>query len=403
MSKSLYLERYAWKIPLFPDYHPSKDLTTIIVIPAFKEKNLVTALQAINSCDKPNGNVLILVLVNESEEASSEVSKINELCIESLSEYDSSFELIYSYQKLPSKKAGVGLARKMGMDEAVRIFKKVNKDGTIVCYDSDCLCEENYLVEIEKHFSEEESKAGIVFYEHQLDGSNQEQIIKYESYLRYYTCALRYAKFPYAYQTLGSCIVVRSSMYQSQGGMNTRQAGEDFYFLNKVIPHGGFVEINTTTAFPSDRVSDRVPFGTGKAVDQMIHSSSPYHVYNPQTFEDLRVIFSAIDILWENGKVEIPESLSSFLDSKFEYEVDKVRDQTSSLQAFRKRFSSWFDAFKILKFVHFARDNFYPNVGLDEALKWLDKKIDARICADDPRVQLQNLRAYDRRGSNQVK
>ncbi len=397
MSRSIYLQRYAWKERLFPDYQPNPDLALIIVIPSFKESQLLAALDSLNQCEEPKGGVLVLVVVNEDEQAAQEVITANDKCLESLHKYSSRYELLFSHQRLPSKKAGVGLARKIGMDEAVKIFDCIGTDGIIVCFDADCLCEKNYLVEIERHYLNAKTKAGIVFYEHQLDGGNKEEIIQYETYLRYYIDALRYAGYPYAHQTLGSCITVRSSAYESHGGMNTRKAGEDFYFLNKVIPHGGFVEINTTTVYPSSRISDRVPFGTGKAVGELTNTELPYLVYNPKSFEDLKVFFSQAKLFWKSEPTEIPASVSEFLDGNADAEIGLIRNQTNSLSSFVKRFFHWFDAFKILKYIHFCRDHRYENIELKDAIIWLQKE-HPNIASTNMEIQLGKLRSLDRKG-----
>lgn len=397
MNESLYLSRYAWNEPLFPEYIPDPNLGIIVVIPSFKETDIQLALDSINACEKPKSEVLILVLVNESEDEMEEVSQVNKETVQLLNSYESKFKLIYAYKKLPHKKAGVGLARKIGMDEAVRFFEQIDTDGIIACYDADCACDPTYLKAIEQAFSNTQTNAGIVFYEHQLTGSNNEQIIKYETYLRYYIDALRFAGYPFAHQTLGSCIVVRSSMYQSQVGMNTRKAGEDFYFLNKVIPQGGFVEINNTTVYPSDRISDRVPFGTGKAIDGLIHSNESYKVYNPQTFEDLKDFMDHLDEYWKGDYSSLPQSIDHFLNGTTASEIEDLKNQTSSMEAFHKRFFRWFDAFKILKYVHFVRDKYFEEVELREAILWLND-IHPGIVADNPETQLDRLRDLDRKG-----
>lgn len=371
---SLYLERYAWPHELFSDYQPPPNLSLIVVIPCFKEPDLIGALESLNGCDKPHGEVLVIVVVNESEDASPEIKAANELTLKQLKVFRSAYPLLISHQQLPAKKAGVGLARKIGMDEAVRIFRRSGNDGGIVCYDADCRCDTNYLDEIELAYSDPMTQSGIVFYEHQLHRENHEAILDYELYLRYYIDALRFAGFPYAHQTLGSCITVRTSMYEKVGGMNTRKAGEDFYFLNKTIPQGGFVEINTTTIRPSDRVSDRVPFGTGKAVNELLNASEEYAVYHPNTFEDLKLFFSKIDTFWTEDNWKIPRTLATFLGDDWQEQIKEVKSKVSSQEQFKKRFFHWFDAFKILKYVHFCRDEFYQNVELEDALDWLRQK-----------------------------
>lgn len=402
MSHNTYLERYAWKERLFPDFQVSQRIDLIIVIPVYKEKGLLRALDSINACTRPKGSVLIIALINESEDDTTEAKEINQACIELLNNYTSRFELLYSYLRLPAKKAGVGLARKIGMDEAARILTSQDHDGLIICFDADCRCEKNYLIEIETNFRDPKVRAGVVFYQHELEGKNRDAILNYELYLRYYIDAIRYTKFPFAHQTLGSCIVVRSSTYQSEGGMNTRKAGEDFYFLNKVIPLGGFTEVNSTTIYPSDRVSDRVPFGTGKAVGQLLNSNEPYQVYHPSSFEDLRVLFSQVSSYWTGTFQCVPSSIQQFFNGNFEDEVAQIRKQTKTIETFTQRFFLWFDAFRILKYVHFARDEHYPNVPIEQALDWLASV--TKINLPTTKVQqLITLREVDRGFSNEIK
>ena len=391
---SIYLERYAWKRELFPHFDQMMNLGMILVLPAYKEIHIDVALDALNSCILPKKDVLILILLNEPKNATKEVIQTNQASLEKIKSYSSKFHILTSYLKLPTKKAGVGLARKIGMDEAVRIFRKIDHDGVIVCYDADCRCDENYLVEIEKAYEKEATKSAVVFYEHQLNQENHEAILNYELYLRYYINALRFAGFPYAYQTLGSCITVRCSQYEKVGGMNTRKAGEDFYFLNKTIPQGGFTEINTTTVRPSDRVSDRVPFGTGKAIDNILKKRVSYEVYHPNSFEDLRLFFSRLDSFWEKKDWQIPRSVATFLGDDWKDHIIKLKRQVNSKKQFEKRFFHWFDAFKILKYVHHSRIYFYQDVGLEEALRWL-RSYTLHV-KGDLSSQLIQLRYFDR-------
>lgn len=391
--QSLYLERYAWKEELFPDYAPPRNLGLVIVLPAYKEEAIQDALASLNACIRPQKEVLIIVLINESEAEQADIQAINSACLATVRSFESKFKMLVSRQQLPAKKAGVGLARKIGMDEAVRIFKKSENDGAIVCFDADCRCDENYLTEIETAYDDEGTQSGIVFYEHQLHRAHHPAIVNYELYLRYYIDVLRFTGFPYAYQTLGSCITVRCSMYEKVGGMNTRKAGEDFYFLNKTIPLGGFVEINTTTIRPSDRISDRVPFGTGKAVKEILDVEE-YAVYHPSTFEDLKLFFSKVDSFWTEDRWNIPKSLVYFLGDDWQQEITALKGTVSTQEQFRKRFFHWFDAFKILKFVHFARDHFYQDVTLEEALHWL--KTHVHLFKGSLESQLIQLRYHDR-------
>ena len=85
-------------------------------------------------------------------------------------------------------------------------------------------------------------------------------------HLRYYKNALAFTGLPYAYHTVGSSFALTAAAYARQGGMNRRKAGEDFYFINKLIKGENFGEIMGAKVVPSSRISDRVPFGTGRAL-----------------------------------------------------------------------------------------------------------------------------------------
>ena len=98
-------------------------------------------------------------------------------------------------------------------------------------------------------------------------------IALYELHLRYYLHSVRSTGYPHAFHTVGSAFAVRADIYCQEGGMNRRQGGEDFYFIQKVAQRGSWSECNETCVYPSPRPSDRVPFGTGPAVARLIDRS----------------------------------------------------------------------------------------------------------------------------------
>jgi len=79
--------------------------------------------------------------------------------------------------------------------------------------------------------------------------------------------------------------------------MNKRQAGEDFYFLQKIIPLGHFTDLTETKVIPSSRPSDRVPFGTGKAVRDFLRDRQSW-TYPLQSFLDLKQLFEQLPELF---------------------------------------------------------------------------------------------------------
>ncbi len=374
-----YLKKYGFQSPKIETI-PYDNLGIAVVIPCHNEPDILTTLASLKSCEKPQADYLIIVVVNQSEVTNGSVSKRN---LETISEIERwkvsnpDFKLeIIKENSLPKKHAGVGLARKIGMDEAVNLFHQIDKDGIIVALDADCEVEPNYLVEIENHFINHPKTPGCsIRYVHPIDSENESinlGIIQYELHLRYYNQALRMCSFPYAFHTVGSSMAVRSSAYQKQGGMNKRKAGEDFYFLQKIIELGGFTELNSTCVIPSPRVSDRVPFGTGRAIGEFLEQGSTvFDTYNFESFIELKEISKWTEKLFRGEKITHNNpSVNEFLLSiDFENKVEEIRNNTSSFINFEKRFFTFFNAFIVLKFTHFMRDKEFANQSIEQESK----------------------------------
>ena len=383
-----YLNRYAVRETLITQ-KPNENLSIVVVIPCCNEPDLTTSLQSLYNCEKPAGSVEVIAVINASEKAEKDVLEQNKQSLieaenwrDSL-HFDSTQGAFNFYfveeNQLPKKHAGVGLARKIGMDEAVRRFDVVNNhQGIIACFDADAQCETNYLVELENHFKQHpKSPACSIHYEHPIAGTEFSEeiyngITQYELHLRYYKNGLTYANLPYAFHTIGSSMAVRSEAYQKQNGMNKRKAGEDFYFLQKLIPLGNFTELKTTQLIPSPRVSDRVPFGTGKAMQSWLDDNKTEMLsYNPKSFIDLREFANVLPQLFLK-EVKTPESVQAFLVTiDFEENLINIRKNSKSETHFTEVFFKWFNAFKVLKYMHFARDNCFPDVLISEGANGL--------------------------------
>jgi hypothetical protein len=283
---------------------------------------------------------------------------------------------------LRAKHFGAGLARKTGLDEAVRRFNELQKPrGILACLDADSPVTSGYFREIEEWFAHPKHHAAVVNFCHPLEGERYppqvyEAITLYELHLRYYVQALRYTKFPYAFHTIGSTMVFTAHKYVLAGGMPRKQAGEDFYFLQKLIPLGGFGEIWDTLVMPSPRPSDRVIFGTGAAVKQHLSGERPQgETYHLQSFDDLKVLFDKASTLWklpandfEDWSYQLPGPLRSFLlNTGFEGELAVIQANSASEKSFIKRFFGLFNAFKVVKYLNYTRDHFYPPMEVMEA------------------------------------
>lgn len=379
-----FADKYLKKQRMFPEYITdpvSENLNLIITIPCFNEPDLNTSLQALWNCERPTCDVEVIVIVNSGELTSEEALQQNSKTIAEAKQWIEAHQderlkfFIIHQDQLPKKFAGVGFARKIAMDEAVSRLNQIDrKNGIITGFDADSTCDSNYLVEIEKLFKKYPKANGAnLFYEHPLEGDEFDQqiydsIAQYELYLRYYMLAMRHAGHPHAYHTVGSSFAVTANAYIKQGGMNRRQAGEDFYFLQKIISLGKFYEITTTRVIPSPRVSDRVPFGTGKAISNFIEEGIvDYQTYNYSAFKELKIYFDKVDDFFgvdyetylNELLVELPGSVRSYLkEDHFFDALDKINQNCASLDSFRKKFFDAFNAFKVLKYLNNVHEQF---------------------------------------------
>ncbi len=383
-----------------------------MVIPVYKEDRAQEVLLSLDSCEDPSCQVVVFFLINQPENASPDIKEVNSVAFVNIEKAinttkSSWLHPLVQQVNLPRKHAGVGLARKIGMDDAVRWFEQLNNPhGIILCLDADCMVSSNYFVKIHRHFEENpETPGASIHYEHPLVGAlpdqNYRAIVNYELFLRYYIHAQRYTGFPHAFQTVGSSMAARSWAYQKQGGMNRRKAGEDFYFLNRIIQLGNFTEIKGCCVVPSPRVSDRVPFGTGKDIGKQIHEAlvSSYYTYHPMSFIELKLFFDNIHDYYLNysDTNRFPKTILSFLKHYGETKnLEHLKDSVKTLNTFLDRFYQWFDAFKIMKYVHYIRDNHHQDVPIQQAIEWLFGEIGLPFSPNSIRDNLMTLRAYDR-------
>jgi hypothetical protein len=253
-------------------------------------------------------------------------------------------------------------------------------------------------------------------------------IINYELHQRYYLEAVRYTGYPYAYHTVGSAFAVRAAAYCRQGGMSKRQAGEDFYFIQKVAMQGNFSECHSTTVHPSARPSDRVPFGTGPAVArQLAEPDAPYLTYAPELFRHLRTFYALIPDFFACGPSlrnaqggssshssdpssgslssrraeqhtgpvfrevfgSLPALLQRYLEETgFLQELTEIHRNVASEAAFRQRFYRKFNMFRILKYLHYAGEQGVEKVEVGVAAREMLEMKGGKVVVDAGRKEL---------------
>ena len=433
-----YLQKATLRDPLV-EIEPHPDLKIIVTVPVYFESGLVRCLDSLFRRSLPeNTKAEVLILVNAPASAPRAVLEQNQrtLChardwIREHHHPSIDFHPLMD-QTFARKEAGVGTARKILMDEAVRRFNDVNNpNGIIASMDADAVVEPNYLEALLEHFNkpETELEGCSVYYEHPLSveeaiqsglmdtGTALEEmtpgiihaVTQYELHLRYYVQALRSTGFPHAFHTVGSAFAVRADVYCKEGGMNRRQGGEDFYFIQKISQRGNYNDCLTTRVIPSPRPSDRVPFGTGPVIRKLMKEGGTLTTYDPRLFPMLGDLFTGLERLYPQDdqnnttwKDLLIPLVTQFLETQqFETALEEIRANSASYPAFRKRFWRWFNMFRIMKFLHFARERGYPDIPVGEAayqllLQIRPEMLDPARGKNDLKTLLMQFRKLDR-------
>ena len=344
----------------------------------------------------PSGGLLVILVINrppwdEREDSNQELrcfisnlqesfKKTNKVELKYLKEGVDI--LIIDHEKIfkPYTPSNVGLARKIGCDLALAWHSAGTIDSDwLSSTDADAILPLDYFDRIEK--TDPSSKAICWPFSHMPsnDSSLDAACKMYVSHLHHYTLGLTYAKSPFNYHSLGSCISVRARAYAEVRGFPKRDAGEDFYMLNKLRKVGEIKRLTGQCISIATRESDRVPFGTGPAISMIVDSKvtpPEYKLYNPQCFAALKAVINSIPNLWGNTAEPLRDILEkqnlsadlaiaaeeSLIKLGITKAIDHCLEHASSKTTFLKHFLIWFDAFRTLKFIHHLEDSHLPKI-----------------------------------------
>ncbi|OPY85510.1 MAG: hypothetical protein A4E72_01929 [Syntrophus sp. PtaU1.Bin208] len=447
--------RYDDAPPLNPGEISLQGIAQVVVIPALAEKRYLFSTLASLACNAPKEleRTLVICVINnrpypyinraslqnnrQTLEILQELSsgKMPSLADADLSLIEDCRQILQSKLRLayldasspglemPRKQGGVGLARKMGLDAGLTVMDfGIPGAGRLLCLDADSRVDKNYLSAVRNFYETHDNLSAVVAYAHPFpeDPRLLAAIVRYEIYLRYYELGLSFAESPYAFHTIGSTMSCTVRGYVAVRGMNRREAGEDFYFLNKLAKLSPMGKISTTRVYPSPRPSQRVPFGTGQQMRDSLNGTNREDIfYNPQVFLILKAWLTGIRRCIEDGgnftlgmAREISPLLSTFLESSnFPHVWERICRTHRGEEKRLAHFSEWFDAFRTMKLIHCLTRTAYPAVSMESALpfllEWRGKPLEEPIneslagtipCLETQIEILQNLRRSDFQG-----
>ncbi|HEX7252009.1 MAG TPA: hypothetical protein VF376_03935 [Thermoanaerobaculia bacterium] len=383
----------------------SGDFGHVLVIPSYGERETLFAVLG-SVPGGPAGPVLQVVVLNARSDSPKAVHDANESVRQRLardlpSRVSLSDDPPITAHAMPAgtlllidralqghflpEKQGVGLARKIGNDAALALHTRGRiASPWIWNTDADVLLPRDYFDQMAE--IDPSVVCGVYSFEHRLeaDPALAEAARLYEISLRYYVLGLAWAGSPYAYESMGSCFAISPEAYAKVRGFPKKNAAEDFYILDKLAKVGPVARLNGTPIQLEGRLSDRVPFGTGRALTDMTGSKrgvEGFRLYHPLVFGHLAAWIRVMEAIAKSGsefdKPLLPSG-TPFL------KADLMQEALSQLGAFEavreaigrshdeatllRHLHTWFDAFRTLRFVHLLRDGGLRSLAWRQAL-----------------------------------
>jgi len=367
---NIYLNKYIEKRSIHYSGKPhrmikNKKFNFFIVIPCYNELEYI--FETLKSINKQNQKILndtlVIVVINNSKDEKELVKNNNKKTYQKLIEkkYNYNFIAIDAFSvnnAMPNKLAGVGYARKIGLDFSLNYI--LSEQSLLCSLDADTLIIKNYLKKIKENFKKDINVA-VINFKHQKSQNPiiEEGIRKYEKSIKKIAKEIELTGSPYGYVSMGSTIVCNVKSYIACGGMNTKVATEDFYFLQALAKYTKIHKIDELLVFPSSREENRVYLGTGFRMDEYLKNRLFKNLYfKKDSFLEIKKIIQIVkeyqnceyNFVLEEMNTKLNKKSTQFLiDKDFKNVWNKFKKNSKNKNQFMLFFHQWFDALSIIK------------------------------------------------------
>jgi hypothetical protein len=285
------------------------------------------------------------------------------------------------------------------MDLALRRLAAIGAGprAAIACLDADSPVEPGYVDAVLDVFDRSDAPlAGICNYAHPWPGDTPlgAAMVAYELWLRYYEVGLRLAGSLFAFPTIGSCTVVSAEGYALADGMPLRQAAEDFHFLRKVAKVSGYrplARISQACVHPLARVSDRVLFGTGRAMQRCLEEGPGAYLYAEpaEVFFEVKALLTAAAESRDPARLQstVSPRLADFMEKENAWSVlEKLARNYPDQKRFTLAVQHWFDSLRIVRYANECCRQAGKVWIFDALTRVLDGLNQKRLLTDLPRI-----------------
>lgn len=393
VARQRYLQRHL-EVNLPPCPRSGRRWQNILVVPAYREP--AAALRNLARIPTDSGATLVILVLNRPDSDPDEtantalrnaVAGLPASSAAQLRSLNAGTDLyLHDMERdsgaLPAAQ-GVGLARKTGCDIAFKWMSEGAISSRWICStDADAHLPADYMSRLAQVPAAAVAAVFPFWHRPGNDSACNVATALYELRLHHYVLGLEYARSPYAWHSLGSCLAVTADGYAQVRGFPRRAGGEDFYLLNKLAKIGPVARLQGTCLLLESRPSPRVPFGTGPAVSRIMAGAEPQAsplFYHPACFAALRALLETLPQLaaeqyrdddaalvamlqWRG----LTPQLSSHCAATMQHmglaaALAHCRRQGRTPDQFLRQFHQWFDGFRTLKFLHAIRAAGWPD------------------------------------------
>jgi hypothetical protein len=288
--------------------------------------------------------------------------------------------------RLLPRERGVGLARKIGADLALALIDRATiASHWIHSTDADVTLPADYF---DLPAPGKDDAAVVRSFQHCFSPGLELASRLYDIAMHYYVLGLRWTGSQHSHHSIGSTLSISARHYARVRGFPRRNAGEDFYLLNKLVKSGHVSTLGRFDVQPAQtgsviivdaRHSDRAPFGTGAALQTISDLTTPitqYSYYDPRIFALLRTFTQQAKQALQTGELLSRTPTDCFADSpliqrwltdtKLDQKILQQRSRSTEPHVLQRFMTDWFDGFQTLKFIHYMRDAYYPSRCLDD-------------------------------------
>ncbi len=283
-------------------------------------------------------------------------------------------------RRIPPKE-GVGLARKIGSDVALSLIAQDKiKSQWIYQTDADAVLPSDYFLR-----DLPIAGAALFPFKHVSNDTILQKCARlYEMHMEHYEKSLSKSGSIYGFTALGSTMVIGASTYAAVRGFPKKNAGEDFYMLNKIRKLYHIKAVGGSPIEIEARLSDRVPFGTGtnlKKISSLLEhegSDGSFKSYNECCFRALKCALECIDrICRKPGSLDDPQTsqsqnlsdkeqflaIKTLIDLGLTKQLNQINRQKIDAHQKFQQLTNWFDALKTFRFINQMRLE-YPDESL---------------------------------------